>query len=87
MIRKSDIVGSQFATVLKFLELADGELQSIRELEGSVMQALAEQLMNLIDEVEEAMYETCAPIEIAEQERDEEIAKLERRLAELKTLR
>lgn len=86
-MRKSEIVGAQFSSVLKFLELADGELQSIRELEAEPMQDLVEKLLNLIDEVEEAMYETCAPLEMAEDERDQEIAKLERRLAELKTLR
>lgn len=84
-MRKSEVVASQFSSVVRLLELADGEMQMIRQLDLGVMQGLNQKLMELMDEVEDAMYETCAPIEMVEDARDAEIAALERRLADLKS--
>ena len=86
-MRKSEKVAAQFSSVIRLLELADGEMQSIREMDPKEMEQLSIKFCVLLEEVEDVMYTTCAPIEMAEEETDQEIRRLEKRLADLKASR
>ena len=86
-MRKSEKISAQFETVLKHLELADYELQKlpVEFVCQATVYDIYNRIQDLVSEVEELHYETCAPIQADEDERDEEIRVLERRLAELKS--
>lgn len=85
-MRKSDKISAQFDIVQNYLDLVDHELQKLPTefVSHNVMYSLHNKIQDLASEIEELHYETCMPLEMEEDEREEEIRVLERRLAELK---
>lgn len=86
-MRNSDKISAQFDIVQNYLELVDHALQKlpVEFVNQSSVYDIHNKICDLLEEIEELHYETCAPMEAAEDERDEEIRVLERRLAELKS--
>jgi uncharacterized protein YlaN (UPF0358 family) len=80
-------VSSKFERVLDLLNEAECTIQSIKEIESVVGEKLNFKFTELFGLVEETQYEVCMPLEMEEEEREQEIAVLERRLAELKSTR
>ena len=87
-MRKSDKISAQFDIIQNYLDLVDHELQKLPVefvCQASVYN-IHNKICNLLEEIEELHYETCMPLEMEEEEREEEIRVLERRLAELKSI-
>ena len=84
-MRKSEKISAQFERALDHLNEAECVLQSIKEIESVSGEFLNRKFIELISFVEELQMETCCPLEMEEDEREEEIRVLERRLAELKS--
>ncbi|MFZ9069633.1 MAG: hypothetical protein ACO23R_19930, partial [bacterium] len=84
---KSEKVSKQFDVVQNYLDLVDYELQKLPSdlVSSEVIYSLHNKIQDIASEIEELHYETCMPLEMEEQEREEEIRVLERRLAELKS--
>jgi hypothetical protein len=84
---KSEKISAQFELVLNHLESADFELQKLPSAEfgSGVFYEIHNKIQGLLEEIEELHYETVCPIQVEENEREEEIRVLERRLAELKS--
>lgn len=85
-MRNSEKVSNQFIKIVNYLECAQQELGKlpVEFADQSVALEIFNRLGDLAAQVEDFQYETCAPMEMDEDERDEEIRVLERRLAELK---
>jgi hypothetical protein len=83
-MRKSEKISAQFERALDFLNEAECSLQSIKEISSTEGEFLNRRFVELIGYVEELHMDTCCPLQMEEDERDEEIRVLERRLAELK---
>lgn len=85
-MKNSEKVSKQFDLVQNYLELVDYELQKLPSefVSHNVIYSLHNKIQDLASEIEELHYETCMPLEMEEDEREEEIRVLERRLAELK---
>jgi hypothetical protein len=85
-MRNSEKVSKQFDIVQNYLDLVDYELQKLptKFVSSEVIYSLHNRIQEIASEIEELHYETCMPLEMAEDERDEEIRVLEKRLAELK---
>ena len=86
-MRKSEKIGCQFERALDLLNEAECVLQGIKEIPSADMEKLNFRFVELVGTVEELTYEICMPMEMEEEEREEEIRVLERRLAELKSSR
>lgn len=84
MLPKSEKISQQFTMALNHLDLAESILHKIGEMEMGDHETLNVKFVQLVDLVEDLQYQICMPMEMAEQERDEEIRVLERRLAELR---
>ena len=84
MIPKSEKISQQFTMALNHLDLAESILHKITEMEMAEHETLNVKFVQLVDLVEDLQYQICMPMEMAENERDEEIRVLERRLAELR---
>jgi hypothetical protein len=86
MMRTSDKISAQFDIVQNYLDLVDHELQklTVEFVYQATVYNLHNRICELLGDIEELHYETCMPLEMREDERDEEIRILERRLAELK---
>jgi len=82
----SNKISAQFDTIQNYLELVDHELQKlpVKFVDQATVYNIHNQIQDLLSNIEELHYETCMPLEMAEDERDEEIRVLEKRLAELK---
>jgi hypothetical protein len=82
----SNKISSQFDIIQNYLDLVDHELQKLPTdyVSSEVIYSLHNKIQEIASEIEELHYETCMPLEMAEDEREEEIRVLERRLAELK---
>ena len=85
-MRKSEKISAQFERVLDYLNEAECTLQSIKEIESVSGEFLNRKFIELTTFIEDLQMETCCPLEMEEDERDEEIRVLERRLAELKSM-
>jgi hypothetical protein len=83
-MRKSEKISAQFERALDFLNEAECALQSIKEISSTEGEFLNNRFVELTSYIEDLHYETCCPLQLEEDERDEEIRVLERRLAELK---
>lgn len=87
-MRKSDKISAQFDIVQNYLDLTDHELQKLpAEVCQKSVYNIHNKICDLLEEIENLHYETCMPLEMEEDEREEEIRVLERRLAELKSSR
>ena len=84
---KLDKISQKFEAVLNNLNEAEIIFQSIKEINPAESEQFNFKFCELIGMVEEAQYEICMPLEMEEEEREEEIRVLERRLAELKSSR
>ena len=84
MIPKSEKISQQFTMALNHLDLAESILHKITEMEMAEHETLNVKFVQLTDLIEDLQYQICMPMEMAENERDEEIRVLERRLAELR---
>ena len=84
MMTKSERISSIFETVMNHLELAQSEVQKIKEITAHDGERINMKFIELMTDIEDQTYEICMPLEMEEQEREEEIRVLERRLAELK---
>ena len=82
---KSEKISAQFERALDFLNEAECAIQSIKEIDSKSGELLNRKFCDLIGTIEDLHMETCCPLEMEEQEREEEIRVLERRLAELKS--
>lgn len=82
-MRKSDKVGAQFEQVMNLLNLAEGEFLAISELEPMTRDAVGKIFATLMEQVEDATYETCGPMQMEEDEKDAQIALLQKKIAEL----
>ena len=82
-MRKSDKVGAQFEQVMNLLNLAEGEFLAIRELEMVTKEAISKIFITLMEQVEDATYETCGPMQMEEDEKDAQIEMLKQKIAEL----
>ena len=85
-MRTSDKISGQFDIIQNYLDLVDHELQKlpVEFVDQATVYNLHNKICDLLGDIEELHYETCMPLEMAEDERDEEIRVLEKRLAELK---
>ena len=83
-MRKSEKISAQFERALNFLNEAECVLQSIKEILPKEGEFLGNRFVELTSYIEDLHYETCCPLQMEEDEREEEIRVLERRLAELK---
>jgi hypothetical protein len=81
---KSERISEQFTMALNHLDMAESILHKITEMEMGDHETLNVKFVQLVDLVEDLQYQICMPMEMAEEERAEEIRVLERRLAELK---
>ena len=84
-MRKSEKISAQFERVLDYLNEAECTLQSIKEIDSKSGEFLNRKFIELTTFIEDLQMETCCPLEMEEDEREEEIRVLERRLAELKS--
>ena len=84
MIPKSEKISQQFTMALNHLDVAESILHKISEMEMGDHETLNVKFVQLVDLVEDLQYQICMPLEMEENERDEEIRVLERRLAELR---
>jgi hypothetical protein len=84
MMTKSERISEQFTMALNHLDMAESILHKITEMEMGDHETLNVKFVQLVDLVEDLQYQICMPMEMAEEERAEEIRVLERRLAELK---
>ena len=83
---KLEIYTEKFTSILNAIEVATMKLRKLKpEMEdaGAVDKILAD-LDSAYGQVEDEMYMALAPLEMEEEEKQEEIRVLERRLAELK---
>jgi len=81
---KSEKISHQFELALNYLNEAEVILQGIKEIELGEHDALNVQFVQLTELVEDLHYSVVAPMQMEENERDEEIERLEKRLAELR---
>ena len=82
-MRKSEKVSAQFEQVLNLVNLAEGEFLAIAELEPVTRKIIGQLFTSLLEQVEDATYETCAPMQMEEDEKDAQIALLQKKIAEL----
>lgn len=82
-MRKSEKVSAQFEQVMNLLNLAEGEFLAISEMEMATKESISKIFITLMEQVEDATYETCAPMQIEEDEKDAQIALLQKKIAEL----
>jgi polyhydroxyalkanoate synthesis regulator phasin len=83
-MRKSEKISAQFERALDFLNEAECSIQAIKEISPKDGEFLNNRFVELTSYIEELHMDTCCPLQMEEDERDEEIRVLERRLAELK---
>lgn len=85
---KVDKIALKFETIMTHLETANILIQELPV--EFVSQAECYDLFNdiegIIDRIQDISDETCVPLIIEQQEREEEIRVLERRLAELRSM-
>ena len=84
---KLEKCSAQFCDVLNYIEMAEMKLKSIPAeiLDQSQLTELYGDFLSVYNKVEDEMYMALAPLEMEEEEKQEEIRVLERRLAELKS--
>ena len=76
-----------FSAVLTHIEMAEMKLKSLPAeiVDQNGLKPIYADLLSVYNQVEDEMYMALAPLEMAEEEKQEEIRVLERRLAELKS--
>ena len=82
-MRKSEKLSQKFERVLDLLNEAECTLQSIREISSADGERLNQAFIGLTGLVEDCTYEVCAPLQMEEDEKDNEILKLRARIADL----
>ena len=87
-MRLSDKISAKFDVIQNYLDLALMEIKNlpVEYVNQADAVSVYNDLQKLTEEIENIHYETCMPLEMAEDEREEEIRVLERRLAELKSM-
>ena len=88
-MRLSDKISAKFDTIQNYLDLASIEIKNlpIEHVNQADAVSVYNDLLKIMEEIENMHYETCMPLEMEEEEREQEIQVLERRLAELKSKR
>lgn len=86
-MNKLNKICGQFENIFNCLSDAEVEFQSIKEIQSADAEKINFKFVELFGLIEEIQYETCMPLEMEAEEREEEIRVLERRLAELKSSR
>lgn len=88
-MRLSDKISAKFDVIQNYLDLASLEIKKLPVEHVCQAQAVSvyNDLLEVMETIENLHYETCMPLEMEEDEREQEIAVLERRLAELKSSR
>jgi len=84
MMTKSERISEQFQMALNHLDMAESIIHRINEINIGDHDKINTKFVQLTEMVEDLQMEICMPLEMAEEERAEEIRVLERRLAELK---
>ena len=84
-MRKSEKLSQKFDRVLNLLNEAECILQGIKELPSSDCERINNAFIQLTGLVEDSTYEVCAPLQMEEEEKDNEILKLRARIAALET--
>ena len=81
-----EMLETKFSDALNYVEMARSKLASIPEkyFEGEDRSTLLGDLSSVFDHIEDQMYSIVAPMQMEEDEREQEIALLEKKLAELK---
>lgn len=82
---KFEKISMRFERALNFLNEAECELQAISELSSADGEKLNSKFIDLIGLIEDCQYEVCAPLQMEHDEKMDAIAKLEERIAELKS--
>lgn len=79
-------ISGQFENIIACLEDANLTLQKlpVEFVSQAQVYEFHTKIENLIEDIEEFQYETCAPLEMQNEEREAEIKMLEKRLAELR---
>ncbi|MFZ9205595.1 MAG: hypothetical protein ACO22M_06560 [Candidatus Nanopelagicaceae bacterium] len=77
-------ISNQFELALNYLDLAESTLHGIREIELADHDSLNIKFVELVQMVEDLHYSVVAPMEMEDNEREAEIERLEKRLAELR---
>ena len=86
MMRLSDKISSQFDKIQNYLDLASIEIKKlpVEYVNQADAVSVYNDLLEIMETIENMHYETCMPLEMAEEERETEIKVLEKRLAELR---
>ena len=84
---KLEKFSAQFCDVLNYIEMAEMKLKSLPAeiVAQNDLKPIFADLLSVYNKVEDEMYMALAPLEMEEEEKQEEIRVLERRLAELKS--
>lgn len=82
-MRKSEKLSNEFMSIIDMLDLIDSKLGKM-DVESATAREFQNKIQNLLEEFEEFMYETCAPLEMMEDEAEVEIRSLEKKIAELR---
>lgn len=87
-MRKSEKLSNQFMHIINLLDLVDNQLQKmdVEFVDQSRAYEFHNKIQNIIEEFEEFHYETCAPLQADEDDRDAEIERLEKRISQLKSM-
>lgn len=80
-------ISGQFENIIACLEDANLTLQKlpVEFVSQAQVYEFHTKIENLIEDIEEFQYETCVPLEMEAEERENEIKVLEKRLAELRS--
>jgi hypothetical protein len=85
MMTKSEKISEMFNKALAHIDLAEAIIHRIHVITGyEIGEPLNVKFGELMELIEESQYDICMPLEMAEEEREQEIELLEKRLAELK---
>lgn len=90
-MRLSDKISAKFDTIQNYLDFASIEMKNlpVEYVNQADIIGSYNGLLKIMEEIKNIHYKACMPLQIAEdeREREEEIRVLERRLADLKTMR
>jgi hypothetical protein len=82
---KSEKISEQFQLALNHLDLAESIIHRINEIGLADHDNINAKFVDLVEMIEDLQYQIVSPMQVEEDEREEEIRVLERRLAELKS--
>ena len=86
-MRLSDKISAKFDVIQNYLDLASLEIKKlpVEYVNQADAVSVYNDLLEIMETIENMHYETCMPLEMAEEERETEIKVLEKRLAELRS--